>query len=262
MITSVLIVCIFFVLLRNIELGVILDDIMTNTLYPEIESAGGLILALNNSFNKIGSTLRVANDNKSKFLPDAYARLEKDNKFSQVYIAAEEKLYLPDFWRDGVCLGHGKTPNIDNLAECIDFWLTTNVSTKQLADKFNFVKPNNDAAIYDEGKEVEHKWKLILNDPGRKEIKPFVELALKDPILSKLFPYTSFMTLCFSRCTGYPFTYDTPTVSLIFDTDQFLVRTNDGNEIGSGSASEALKIVLDNLPRDIGPAVKGTFENL
>lgn len=243
-------------------LGAILDDNMTKTLYPEIVSAGGLIFALNNSFNKIGSTLRVVNDNDPKFFPGAYARLEKDNKFSQVYIAAEEKLYLPDFWRDGVCLGHGKTPDIDHLAECIDFWLTTNTNTKQLADKFTFVKPNNDAAIYDEGKEVEYKWKSILDDPHRKEIKEFVELAIKDTILSKLFPYTSLMTLCFSRCTGYPFTYDTPTVTPIFETDQYLVRTSDGKEIGSGSATEALKIVLDNLPNDIGPAVKGTSEDL
>ncbi len=235
---------------------------MTKTLYPEIESAGGLIFALDNAFNKIGSTLRVANDNDPKFFPGAYARLVKDNKFSQIYIAAEEKLYLPDFWRDGVCLGHGKTPNIDLLAECIDFWLMTNASTKQLADKFAFVTPTNDASIYDDGKEVEHKWKSILNDPYRKEIKTFVELAIKDVILSKLFPYTSLMTLCFSRCTGYPFSYDTPTVTPIFETDQYLVRASDGNEIGAGSANEALKMVLDNLPNDIEPAIKGTWENL
>lgn len=235
---------------------------MRKTLYPEIESAGGLIFALNNSFNKIGSTLRVANDNNPKFFPGAYARLEKDNKFSQVYIAAEEKLYLPDFWRDGVCLGHGKTPDIDHLAECIDFWLTTNVNIRELADKFTFVKPNKDAAIYDEGNEVEYKWKSILNDPDRKEIKTFVELAIKDPILSQLFPYTSLRTLCFSRCTGYPFTYDTPTVTPIFETEQYLVRTSDGKEIGSGSATEVLKIVLNNLPNDIGPAIKGTSEDL
>lgn len=235
---------------------------MTKTLYPEIERAGGLIFALNNSFNKIGSTLRVADQNDPKFFPGAYARIEKGPKFSQIYIAAEEKLYLPDFWQDGVCLCHGKTPNIDLLAECIDFWLTTNAKTKQLAEKFAFVTPNKYAAIYDEGKELEYKWKSILYDPGRKEIKTFVELAIKDPILSKLFPYTSLLTLCFSRCTGYPFTYDTPTVSPILETDQYLVRTSEGNEIGSGSASEALKIVLDNLPNDIEPAVKGTSEDI
>lgn len=235
---------------------------MTKTIYPEIECAGGLIFALNNAFNKIGSSLRVANDSNPGFSPETYARIEKDNKFCQIYIAAEEKLYLPDFWRDGVCLGHGNTPNIDLLAQCIDFWLMTHASTKQLADKFTFVTPDIDATIYDEGREVEHKWRSILSDPTRKEIKTFVELAINDLILSKLFPYTSLLTLCFSRCTGYPFSYDTPTVTPVFETDQYLVRASDGNEIGFGSANEALKMVLDNLPIDIQPAIKGTWQNV
>lgn len=235
---------------------------MTKAHYPEIEAAGGLTFAIDIAFKKIGSALRVANEDDPKFFPCVFALIEKDNKFSQIYIAAEEKLYLPDFWRDGVCLGYGKTDNIELLAECVDFWLTTNAKINQVAEKFIFVTPNKDAAIFDEGKEVEHKWQSILNDPNEKEIKSFVELAMKDRILSKLFPYTSLMTLCFSRCTGYPFTYDTPTVTPIFETELYLVRTSDGNEIGYGSASEVLKIVLDNLPSDIVPAVKGTSEYL
>ncbi|MGN7784448.1 DUF6193 family natural product biosynthesis protein [Niabella sp. 22666] len=233
---------------------------MTKTLYPEIKSAGGLIFALDNAFTKIGSALRVYNDDDPKFLPGAYARIEKEHKFSQIYLAAEEKLYLPDFWRDGVCLGHGGIDNIDTLVQCVDYWLTNNVSTKQLSNKFDFVTPSKDAAVFDEGNEVQHTWNSILNDPYRKEIKSFVELAVKDSVLSSLFPYTSLMTLCFSRCTGYPFTYDTPTVSPILDTDQYLVRHNNNDIIGSGSAIEALKMVLDNLPEDIAPAAKGTSE--
>jgi hypothetical protein len=235
---------------------------MTKSLYPEIESAGGLIFALDLAFKKIGSTLKVSNEDDPKVFPGAYARIEKDNKFSQIYIAAKEKLYLPDFWRDGVCLGHGKTENIDLLAECIVYWLTTKAHTKELANKFSFVTPHKDARIFDEGNEVEYKWQSILNDPDRKEIKSFVELAINDPILSKLFPYTSIMTLCFSRCTGYPFTYDTPTVSPIIESGQYIVRKNKIDVVGSGSAVDALKMVLDNLPKDIGPAIKGTSEDL
>lgn len=79
---------------------------------------------------------------------------------------------------------------------------------------------------------------------------------------AKLFPYTSLWTLCFSRCTGYPFTKDTPTVTPIADKQQYLVRASDGMELGAGSASEALKMVLEHLPKDIGPAVRGTSEDL
>jgi hypothetical protein len=94
---------------------------MTKTLYPEIESAGGLIFALDAAFKKIGSAIRVSNEDDSKFFPGAYARIEKDNKFCQIYIAVEEKRYLSDFWRDGVCLANGGTNDINLLVESIDF---------------------------------------------------------------------------------------------------------------------------------------------
>ena len=100
---------------------------MTKTLYPEIEGAGGLTFAVDIAFKKIGSVVRVVNDNDPKFFPGAYARIEKGNKSSQIYIAAEKKLYLPDFWRDGVCLAYGETDDIDLLAECIDYWLMSNI---------------------------------------------------------------------------------------------------------------------------------------
>lgn len=58
------------------------------------------------------------------------------------------------------------------------------------------------------------------------------------------------------------FTKDTPTVTPIVDNQQYLVRASDGMELGAGSASEALKMVLEHLPKDIGPAVKGTSEDL
>jgi hypothetical protein len=235
---------------------------MANPFYPEIDNAGGLSHALDIAFRNIESTLRVSNDETLRSFPLTYARIEKDNKFSQVYISAESKLYLPDFWRDGVCLGHGQTDSIDLLAKCIDYWLTTKKSTAQLAEQFQFITPSKNAIIFDEGKEVEYKWNSILNDPDRKEIKGFVELAIKDEVLSKLFPYTSLMTLCFSRCTGYPYTRDTPTVSPIIETEEYLVRKNNGEVIGYGSAHEALKFVRDNLPKGISAAIRGTSEDI
>lgn len=235
---------------------------MTTTRYPEIESAGGLTPALNSALESIGSSLRVSAKDDLDNLPVTYNRIEKNGKYSQVYLAANEKLYLPDFWRDGVCLAHGQISNIKALAECIDCWLTMDIRTDELAERFPFVKPSKLAIFFDDSDEVEYKWQLILDSACNKQIKSFVELAIKDPILSKLFPYTSLVTLCFSRCTGYPFTYDTPTVTPVWDTSEYLVKTSDDREIGSGSAREALRMVLDNLPSNICPAVKGTSDTI
>jgi hypothetical protein len=234
---------------------------MIKILYPEIESAGGLIFALDNAFKRNGSSLRGSNNENSIFFNKFYARIEKDNKYSQIYIAAEEKFYLPDFWRNGVCLAHGKIDDIDLLVQSLDFWLWSDVTTEELSSKFSFVVPNKDAAIYDEGNEVEYKWKSILFDPDRSELHEFIELAIQNLTLSKLFPYTSLMTLGFSRCTGYPYTYDTPTVTPSIESGQFIVRGTNGDQIGCGNARAALKFILENLPKDIEPARKGTAED-
>lgn len=109
-------------------------------MYPEIEKAGGLTNALNLEFAKINSLLKVSTNGDLDKLPFTYARVENGGKFSQIYIAAEEKLYLPDFWRDGVCLAHAQTSNILDVVQAVDFWLNHDVSTQVLAERFNFVQ--------------------------------------------------------------------------------------------------------------------------
>lgn len=229
---------------------------MKKNLYPEIDAAGSLGNALNQAFEKMGSTLRVSVGEKMSVY---YARIEHGPKFSQVYVAEAEKCFLPDFWRDGVMLGQGKTDHIDLLAECLNFWLSSNGNTRDLAEKFSFVKPSPKAVAFDEGNEVAYTWNRILHDPSDNALKGFVALAIQDKTLSALFPFTSLNTLCFSRCTGYPYTNDTPTVCPVA-IDQYLVQDHNGAIIGTGTASEALKMVLENLPDNIGPAVKGTSE--
>ncbi|MBG9378413.1 hypothetical protein I5907_19400 [Panacibacter sp. DH6] len=248
-------------------------------MYPELEKVGGLQSAIDLEFEKLNSILRVANGTELENIPLTYARIENGQKFSQVYIGAEEKLYLPDFWRDGVCLAHGQTKSITELVQMLDFWLCNDITTKELNNKFSFVTPNNEANAFDENKEVEYTWNYILQDNSRAEIHDFIKLAIKDEVLSKLFPFTSLYTLCFSRCTGYPYDSDdlpnvTPKQFENFaptknqssftqqDTEklerQFVVTKNKDEYLGIGNAETALKIVKENLPDNVEPARKGT----
>jgi hypothetical protein len=252
------------------------------TMYPEIEKAGGLSNALNIEFAKINSPLKVAIENNIDKLPFDYAMIENKNKFSQVYIGAEKKLYLPDFWRDGVCLANGQAENILELVKVLDFWLNHDITTNELSKKFKFVKPNDKANAFDEDKEVEFTWNFILQDDSKAELHEFVKLAINDEFIGKLFPYTSLYTLRFSRCTGYPFdSDDLPNVTpkqfenfapiineyIITESDnttleqQFIVTKNMNEYLGIGNAKEALEIVNKNLPENIRPAKKGTADN-
>lgn len=251
------------------------------TMYPELDKVGGLQNAIDIGFETLNSTLRVTQDSELDKIPLTYARIENGQKFSQVYIGAEEKIYLPDFWKEGVCLAHGQTTSISDLAEVLDFWLCNDISTKQLADKFSFVSLNDKAFAFDNNNEVEYTWNLILQDQNRQEINDFVKLAIKDNVLNKLFPFTSLYTLCFSRCTGYP--YDTDNLPNVtpkrFENfapiqgkkngaeqdikkleTQFVVTKNKSEYLGEGNAEEALKIVKENLPENVRTARKGTAD--
>lgn len=133
-------------------------------LYPELDKAGGLVNTLNEELLKINSPFRAIGNSNAVETSLVYARVEYLNKFSQVSIAAEEKLYLSDFWRDGVCLAHAHTDNISLAAEAIHYWLSENVLTSELANKYSFVKPVPKAVAFDEGREVEYAWNRLLNE--------------------------------------------------------------------------------------------------
>lgn len=232
-------------------------------MYLEIEKHGNINKALNLEFEKIKSPLRVQEDETMDKIPLTYARVENENKFSQIYLAAKEKLYMPDFWRNGVCLANGQTSEISELVKAIDYWLLKDVSASELSEKFSIVKPNEKAKAFDENKEVEYAWNLYLNDENFKELKDFVELAKEDETVGKLFPFTSLMRLCLSRCTGYPYTDDTPIIIPIpYEKGKYEVRRPDESVIGRGNAQEALNLLKENLPKNIEPAVKGTSDDL
>jgi hypothetical protein len=235
-------------------------------MYPELDAAGGLSNALNAEFIKLDSCLKILSNSSLDSMPFPHSVVEKGKKFSQIYLAANEKLYLPDFWKEGVCLAQGQTNKLPDLAKALDSWLCQDVTTQELSTAFSFVNPNHLAAAFDENREIAYSWACIQADESRADLKAFVDLAIRDVVLNKLFPFTSLFTLCFSRCTGYPYTYDTPTVtpigSSLFRGCQYEVRLPGNKVAGSGSAAAALALVKANLPPGIKPAVKGTAEDL
>lgn len=237
---------------------------MIKKLYPEIVIAGGLVKALNLSLEKNNSSFLCIENNLFGETNLTSAILKNKNHSSQIYIASEKKLYLFDFWENGVCLGFGKINDIHSLTRIIDYWLRCDLTIKDLIEKYSFISANDIANSYYDNKEVEYQWNKILKDDYITQVGliEFVELAIKDEILSKLFPFTSMTTLRFSRCTGFPYTNDTPTVTPIgnksFKVNSTFEIDNDENYLGKGTAIEVLKIVKNNLPYNISPAVKGT----
>jgi hypothetical protein len=231
-------------------------------LYPDLIEQGGLANALQAALRKIDSSLAVSElDQSVPFV--VYARVESGHRFSQIYIGAKTRMFSFDFWNRGVCLAHGATPEILGMARSIDKWIASGCSTCELASAFRFVQVEPTAVAYERGEEIEMRWRQYLASLGERfpELTAFVAAAAADPKLRQLFPYTSMSRFCFSRCTGYPFTLDTPHV-VPLGRDEYEVISSSGESLGRGNAADAVVLAVAALPPNCGPAVPGTAEQL
>ena len=78
--------------------------------------------------------------------------------------------------------------------------------------------------------------------------------------------------LCFSRCTGFPYTYDCPIISAYpcrraFSTiapggeELLVVYAPEGTKSQPVAAHVAVRLAVQQLPHDCGPARSGTAED-
>jgi hypothetical protein len=232
----------------------------TADFYPDVAAAGGLAGAVAIALREIGSSLS-ADRAGVNFI--SYARVEAGERFSQIYMAAGERLFLIDFWRKGVQLAEGSIDDLQMVATVIDAWVRRAPSTAELAERFRFVHASAGALAYEEGREVEQKWAAYLalrteTIPGQREL---FRAAWAEPRLRQLFPFTSMGVLCFSRCTGYPFVSDTPSIASI-GGGRYRVYAADGRGVlGEGNVREAVEMAAAALPSGCGPAVAGTADD-
>jgi hypothetical protein len=229
-------------------------------LYPDLIEQGGLARALQAAMRKAGSVLSVE---EFDMLAPVFARVESGARLSQVHIGANARMFVFDFWNRGVCLAHGITPDIDETARAIDTWAASECSTGELASAFRFVEVSPAAAVYERGEEVEMQWQQYLASPAARfpGLRTFIVAAAAEPRLRQLFPFTSLNRFFFSRCTGYPFTRDTPHV-IPLGGAKYEVMSCSGESLGRGDAADAVALVVAALPPDCGPAVPGTAEQL
>lgn len=240
-----------------------MPDPNPSRLYPDVVEAGGLAPALSAALKRAGS-IHVAQDLKEIF-PCAYAHVEAKPRFSQVYMALENRLFMPDFWSHGVCMAHGESSDLDAVAEAIIFWLGgAEVTVRELGNQYAFIKYHPGALCYENGTEVQARWEAYLKPENLAPLHPDLpELACeahRHPMFRTPFPYTSLSMLCFSRCTGYPFTRDVPYFQPIGNR-RFKVMSMKGELLGEGNARTAVQIAANHLPPGCGPARRGTADD-
>jgi hypothetical protein len=258
-----------------------------SSFYSDVTEAGGLGSALQTQLKTIGSPLDVKRPDPevTKLIPFDWEVVKHKQRSSQVQIAAHQRLFMLDFWDRGVCLARGSTPLLPEVAEVIDAWIAREVSTAELQQRFPFVGVDPSAESHEQGAaaEVEQKWQTLYrqvkNEESRLVLVPLVERAMEVPVLRQLFPFTSLFTLRFSRCTGYPFFVDCPSVcpsrwlphpaagpipeqrAALGPAKLYTVIDSKGHFLGEGDAAEAIELIVRHLPPNCGPAIQGTADS-
>jgi len=193
------------------------------------------------------------------------ARVGMNCRFSQVGNAVEERLFLCDFWDQGVMLALARTPDLLQVARSIHAWVQEKANTSQLRESFPFATCEPIAESFEKDMEVEWKWES-LEESARTHrdmatLLPLILTARRTKKVRRLFPFTSLSNLCLSRCTGYPYSGDCPYAAPTGDS-QYKVFDTLGKVIGRGDAESAVQLLVDHLPPNCGPATKGTADDL
>jgi hypothetical protein len=224
-------------------------------LYPDIVECGGLHAALRAAMAYEGPSPTASGP--------VWARVEKGPRFCQVCTAALERLFLCDFWNRGVVLATADSPHLLDVAAWTYAWVEERLSTPVLARRFPPVAVEPIAEAFEAGTEVEWKWKLLGQSMmvERLGLAPLLSEAMKAGALRQLFPFTSHEMLCFSRCTGYPYSGGCPSATPNRD-GSYTVRDGEGRVVGTGGAREVVDMLVGALPTGCGPAVQGTADSL
>jgi hypothetical protein len=90
---------------------------------------------------------------------------------------------------------------------------------------------------------------------------PLVSAIRVHPVLGKLSAFRSLWFLCLNRCTKYPFSDDYPAIRP-GDDGLIEVYVHPWTLVGSGDATEAVRLLVEHLPPDCGPAIDGDVDDL
>ena len=227
------------------------------TLYPDLAHAGSLQAAVQDDLSRSGHHLNALVEPAPGW-PYVGARIENDHRHTSILIGIQERVFLIEFWAQGVMMAQGSTVDLHEATEAAYGWHTGS-SLRELRAAWPFVNFGTLAEAHERGDAPQVKWQILHDSPHLPELHPLVDAAMAQPRLRALFPYTSLATLHLSRCTGYPYTTDLPYVQPLSD-GRFQVVEPAGLHHTAVGAAEAVALLLAALPHDCGPAVAGTAE--
>ncbi|MEU2288226.1 DUF6193 family natural product biosynthesis protein [Streptomyces sp. NPDC013178] len=184
-----------------------------------------------------------------------YATIPAAGEELQICLGGARRVFLLRIWSRGVELAGGKREDLDEVIAAASLW-ASGVRLRVLAARFPFMEIGELSEAYEEGREVEAKWSLLLRSDHAEE-------TLRFPKLAGLFPYLSHYDLLLSRTTGYPFTRDAPCIRPLLSGGYAVMWPETMERIATvESPRQAVEIVNAALPEEYGPTVPGTADDV
>ncbi|MFF7472695.1 DUF6193 family natural product biosynthesis protein [Streptomyces sp. NPDC008092] len=235
-------------------------------LYPDVAAVGSLAAALDECAARNGPAVGAvrATGDGSPVTARVTSRSPGLDQLT-VHLGSAERVFLFAGWGRGVNLTNGSTTDLTELAAAAAAWQRGGTLAELHAAApllvFGALARAHERGP---GHAVAEKWRRCL-EPHPHTDPDLVRAAHAEPRLRVLFPFTSHGSLCFSRCTGYPYTGD---VSVIQPLGAGRYAVHHPGERFSGepsptyTAREAAAQVVARLPGTWGPATAGTAHDL
>ena len=238
-----------------------------DVLYPELALHGQLARAIRAAAAELVVELgSVASDKRDPRRGASVDSSMPDRKAIGICIGAVERRFLISGWSRGVQLVTGATPDLGEVVRAAAAW-RRGASLDEIQKAAPFVKVSNLSRAHERGPAdaVAEQWRLLRahwdQDDRFRFVADIIEAAHAAPMLRQLFPYTSHASLCFSTCTGFPYSDVIPRIEPR-EGDGYVLRSRFmGDVIGEANDAEsAIAILLTHLPANVGPAVAGTAD--
>lgn len=235
--------------------------------YPEIgfeRTLGRLILEI---IELSGHRTDLRNESSKVFS----ARFCKERRTVTVGTDGNRRVFLSTFSSKGVNLAVHDTSDLRETARGVELWLIDELALSDLEERLPNVVLSEGALEIEAGRGVEARWTALfathdqqLHDPFGMPLE-FLALARaagRRPLLRQLVPVVSlWQFLSFSRTIGYPFLRVGGCVAWA-GNDRYCALGPDNRLLGEGTVEEVLDIFERTLPRDTGPAIYGTADDL
>lgn len=223
------------------------------TVYPEVVQAGCLRSALQAVADRAGHGLAVELTSSPGWRHVA-ARVEAEGRSVNVLMASRTRSFSVDCWTGGIHMASGSTRTLSEIAGAMHSWLQ-GPSVRELVAQWRFLRTWEPAEAHERGEAIPVRWRQLRETAARMQdagLHELVEAAFAQPRLRVLSPGRSMYWLTFSRRAVPPICRDLPGAMPI-GNGRYRVGFADGELHEVDGAAEAVAVILDGLPDDVGP---------